>query len=65
MQNLLDKDGIVEYYGRVVEAAEADQFMDQLMTGIEWRNDEAFIMGKHFITKRKVAWYGERPFDYA
>ena len=65
MQNLLDKDGIVEYYGRVLETAEADQFMDQLMTGIEWRNDEAFIMGKHFITKRKVAWYGERPFEYA
>lgn len=65
MQNLLDKDGVVEYYGKVMEAAEADRYLDELLTGIEWRNDEAFIMGKHFITKRKVAWYGDKPFEYA
>src|SRR5690606_23265469 len=31
---------------------------------IEWRNDEAVIFGKKIITKRKVAWYGEKPFAY-
>lgn len=65
MLNLLDKDGVVEYYGQVMEAAEADRYLDELLTGIAWRNDEAFIMGKHFITKRKVAWYGDKPFEYA
>jgi hypothetical protein len=34
------------------------------MKGIEWKNDEAILFGKKIITKRKVAWYGERPFEY-
>jgi alkylated DNA repair dioxygenase AlkB len=31
---------------------------------IDWQNDEAMIFGKKIITKRKVAWYGEKPFEY-
>ncbi|WP_432714331.1 alpha-ketoglutarate-dependent dioxygenase AlkB family protein, partial [Pedobacter sp.] len=31
---------------------------------IDWKNDEAIIFGKRIITKRKVAWYGEKPFEY-
>ena len=27
-------------------------------------NDEAYIFGKHIITKRKVAWYGQQQFSY-
>jgi alkylated DNA repair dioxygenase AlkB len=34
------------------------------MDTIEWRNDEAVIFGKKIITKRKVAWYGNLPFEY-
>ena len=29
-----------------------------------WKNDEAIICGKKILTKRKVAWYGDEPFDY-
>ncbi len=29
-----------------------------------WKNDEAHIFGKHIITKRKVAWYGQQQFSY-
>jgi alkylated DNA repair dioxygenase AlkB len=65
MENLLTKDGVVEYHGKVMVAERADHFMARMMEEIEWRNDEAFIMGKHFITKRKVAWYGGKPFEYA
>jgi alkylated DNA repair dioxygenase AlkB len=54
----------VQYYGRVFPRAEADRFLSDLLEKIEWRNDEAFIMGKIIITKRKVAWYGDRPFEY-
>jgi alkylated DNA repair dioxygenase AlkB len=43
---------------------DADHFLEYLWDGIEWRQDEAIIFGKHIITQRKVAWYGEKPFKY-
>ncbi|MEH3115532.1 alpha-ketoglutarate-dependent dioxygenase AlkB family protein [Pedobacter terrae] len=63
-QNLLPQDGTVNYYGKLFRQSEADQYFDVLMRTIEWRNDEAFIMGKHIITKRKVAWYGDEAYSY-
>lgn len=63
-ENLLPKDGTVNYYGRLFSQQEADNYLDSLLKTIEWRNDEAIIFGKKIITKRKVAWYGERPFEY-
>jgi alkylated DNA repair dioxygenase AlkB len=62
--NLLPGDGIVHYYGKLMSATEAATMAEALLNGIEWRNDEAVIYGKHIITKRKVAWYGEEPFSY-
>jgi alkylated DNA repair dioxygenase AlkB len=63
-KNWLPKDGTVHYYGKVLSTREANQYLSTLLTTIEWRNDEAIIFGKKIITKRKVAWYGEKPFDY-
>lgn len=62
--NLLPRDGRADYYGQVVAAAEAGQYMERLRTEIEWRNDEAVIFGRHIITKRKVAWYGDNRYTY-
>lgn len=63
-QNLLSKDGTVNYYGKVLNQKQADGYFQILLNTIEWRNDEAVIFGKKIITKRKVAWYGEKPFEY-
>ena len=63
-QNLLPYEGLVQYFGKIMEVQEADRYFDQLSTDIEWKNDEARIFGKHFITKRKVAWYGDSNFSY-
>lgn len=63
-KNWLPKDGIVNYYGKLFINAEATDYLDKLLRTIEWRNDEAIIFGKKIITKRKVAWYGEKPFEY-
>ncbi|MCL6295127.1 alpha-ketoglutarate-dependent dioxygenase AlkB family protein [Jejuia spongiicola] len=63
-KNLLPKDGIVNYYAKLLNKAKADYYFKTLLTQIEWRNDEAIIFGKKIITKRKVAWYGEKPFEY-
>jgi alkylated DNA repair dioxygenase AlkB len=63
-KNWLPKGGTVNYYGKLLNENEADYFLKTLSTGIEWRNDEAIIFGKKIITKRKVAWYGEKPYEY-
>lgn len=62
--NYLPADGSVFYYGKVLNDAKADELLDILMKTIEWKNDEAVIFGKHIITKRKVAWYGDQSFSY-
>ncbi len=62
--NLLPKDGIVKYYGELISLTSADDFFNCLLNTIEWKNDEAVIYGKRIITKRKVAWYAEQPFNY-
>ncbi len=62
--NLLPNDGTVNYFGKILYTREANHYFDLLMKTIAWKNDEAFIMGKHFITKRKVAWYGNDEYSY-
>jgi alkylated DNA repair dioxygenase AlkB len=63
-RNLLSKDGIVNYYGKLFSTIEANSFLKVLLNYIEWKNDEAIIFGKRIITKRKVAWYGDFDFEY-
>ena len=62
--NLLPQDGTVHYYGKIFSPIVAKQYYENLLSNIEWKNDEAFILGKHIITKRKVAWYADESFDY-
>lgn len=63
-ENLLPKDGTVNYYGKLMTFQEANHYLEILLHSIEWKNDEAIIFGKRIITKRKVAWYGDKPFNY-
>ncbi|MES2278810.1 MAG: alpha-ketoglutarate-dependent dioxygenase AlkB [Bacteroidota bacterium] len=65
LQNILPFDGTVNYYGKVMDTAEADKYLQILLDTIQWKHDEARIFGRHIITKRKVAWYGDQNFDYA
>ncbi|MFT5657094.1 MAG: alkylated DNA repair dioxygenase AlkB [Gammaproteobacteria bacterium] len=62
--NLLPEAGEANYHGVILAAEDADCFLDRLLNTIEWKNDEAIIFGKKVITKRKVAWYADQPFDY-
>lgn len=62
--NLLPKDGTVNYFGKIYSDEEATRYYDILRNTISWKNDEAIIFGKKIITKRKVAWYGDREFEY-
>jgi len=63
-RNLLPKDGEVNYYGQVVVNEMANKHFESLLHTIAWKNDEAILFGKRILTKRKVAWYGDKGFEY-
>ncbi len=62
--NHLPYDGEVFYHGSIFDLKQAQLFKETLMNKIEWRHDETIIFGKKIITKRKVAWYGDKPYVY-
>jgi alkylated DNA repair dioxygenase AlkB len=64
INNVLPCDGTAAYYGKVLTAVEADQYFQCLLQHIEWKHDEAVIFGKHILTKRKAAWYGDEGYHY-
>jgi alkylated DNA repair dioxygenase AlkB len=63
--NILPFDGAADYYGMALTTPDARLYLDRLLEHIEWRNDEAVIFGRHIITRRKVAWYGDGNYAYA
>jgi alkylated DNA repair dioxygenase AlkB len=63
-KNLLPRDGIVHYFGKVFQYEEANRNYKKLLNEIDWQHDQARIFGKTYITKRKVAWYADHPFPY-
>lgn len=63
-QNILPYDGEVTYHGILFSKELSDAYLRTLLHTIDWKNDEAMIFGKHFITARKVAWYGDNAFSY-
>ena len=64
IENLLPCDGIAVYYPSVLNRTEAENYFDRLFASIKWKNDEAVVMGRHIVTKRKVAWYGDSDYSY-
>ena len=64
INNILPFDGITNYHGQILNSQQCAFFYKAFVRSIHWKNDEAFIFGKHIITKRKVAWYGESEFSY-
>ncbi|SDL98921.1 alpha-ketoglutarate-dependent dioxygenase AlkB family protein [Chryseobacterium taihuense] len=62
--NILPKDGVTKYYGKIFSDEECENYYQYLLNQIPWENDEAVIFGKLIYTKRKVAWFGEKEFEY-
>ncbi len=62
--NLLPFGGTVNYFGKIMLLQEAKRYYTILLDTIDWRHDEAVILGKHIITPRKVAWYGDANYSY-
>jgi len=62
--NILPFDGEVLYLGKVFNRKKVAQYYQTFLEKIPWKNDEAIIFGKHHITKRKVAWFGDNTYSY-
>lgn len=62
--NILPYDGVVSYQEGLFQHKECQILFEKLMAEIQWRSDEAVIFGKHYITARKVAWYGDAEYEY-
>ena len=62
--NLLPHDGTVNYFGRILDPDEVRRYYEALLQGVPWKNDEAIIFGRHIVTARKVAWYGDADYSY-
>jgi len=63
-ENLLPCDGDVRYHGAVMGQGQADRFFECLLAEVTWAHDELMMFGRLVVTRRKVAWYGDRPFTY-
>lgn len=60
--NLLPYDGEVYYSGPFIP--DRDRYLKILLEEIPWRPDEVFVNGALRFTKRKVAWFGDQPYEY-
>lgn len=62
--NILPFNGAANYHGKILTTTQSHFYYQRMMETIAWKNDEAVVFGKHYITKRKVAWYGDTNFKY-
>jgi alkylated DNA repair dioxygenase AlkB len=62
--NILTKDCIANYYGKILSSEEANQYFDLLIQISQWENDDLVFFGKRVTTKRKVAWHGDSEYLY-
>ncbi len=64
ISNILPYDGETNYHGLILTQQQCEFFYEKLLNDIPWENDQAIVFGKHYITKRKVAWFGDRKYSY-
>ena len=64
-ENLLPCDGVVNYFGPILDPAESRRFLGALLGSVPWTEDEVVIFGKRIVTTRKVAWYADDGLSYA
>ena len=64
VSNVLNKDGTVNYYGKILSCEEANQYFDLLNAKYSVVKRWSYHFGKHITTKRKVAWYDDSVYSY-
>jgi alkylated DNA repair dioxygenase AlkB len=59
-KNIIPHGGEAIYHGAVLDEETADMIYEKLLHETPWKNDEWLIYNKHYLTPRKVAWYGSK-----
>ena len=62
--NLLPCDGVVEDHGLILNGEQSQKYLDYFLQHLAWEQDEVFLFGKHHVTARKIAWYGDANYQY-
>lgn len=62
--NILPFDGVVENYGLILDQAQSQQYLQYFLSQLAWQHDEVRLFGKHYVTARKVVWYGDAHYQY-
>ncbi len=62
--NILPDGGEAVYYGVLFAPDEAARLFCKLRYDIPWKPDMVKMYGRLITTKRKVAWYGDKPYIY-
>ena len=64
MNNLLPKDGTVNYYGKIFSEEYSFKYYVKLLNEVIWQHDVIKMFGKEIVTKRKVAFLGDEGISY-
>ena len=56
-------DGVEHYFGKILTFDQANRYFHSLLQKITSKND-VVVFGKHIVTKRKIAWYGDSNYQY-
>lgn len=62
--NILPCDGVVRDYGLILDAEQAQQYLNDFLLHLAWQHDEVILHGQYFKTERKVVWYGDENYQY-
>ncbi len=63
-RQILPRDGAADYYGAILSDAAADAHFAALKQEIDWQPDRIKLYGKEIVTRREVAWHGDKPYHY-
>lgn len=63
--NRLPCDGEALYWADFIEDADSAGLLVCLIEEAAWENDRGVLFGKPYVTGRKVAWYGDEPWNYS
>lgn len=63
--SLLPCDGVAWLQETALAAPDADRLFDELIAGIDWRQEIARVMGRRVPIPRLTAWHGEAGYVYS
>lgn len=65
IQNILPFDGEVLDFGLILNQKESELYFQTFLNAHFWAHDEIVMFGKRIITNRKVAWFGDKDYQYS